>query len=42
MYIQNKYIQLHNNQSVAINLIKVSVFDLFILHRKSTYNVNTS
>ena len=28
MYIQNKYIQLHNSQSLVINLMKVSVFDL--------------
>ena len=28
MYIQNKYIQIHKNQSVVINLMKVSIFDL--------------
>ena len=28
MYLQNKYIQIHKNQSVAINLMKVSKFDL--------------
>ena len=28
MYIRNKYIQIHKNQSVAINLMKVSIFDL--------------
>ena len=28
MYIQNKYIQIHKNQSTAINLMKVSIFDL--------------
>ena len=28
MYIQNKYIKIHKNQSVEINLMKVSIFDL--------------
>ena len=28
MYIQNKCIQIHKNQSVVINLMKVSIFDL--------------
>ena len=28
MYIQNKFIQIHKNQSVVINLMKVSIFDL--------------
>ena len=27
MYIQNKYIQIHKNQSVATNLMKVSIFN---------------
>ena len=38
MYIQSKYIQTHKNQSVAINLMKLLIFDLvkpsmlYILH----------
>ena len=28
MYIQSKYMQIHKNQSVAINLMKVPIFDL--------------
>ena len=28
MYIENKYIEIHKNQSVAINLMKVSIFDI--------------
>ena len=28
MYIQNKYIQIHKNQSVSINLMKVAIYDL--------------
>ena len=38
MHIENKCTQIHKNQSVAINLMKVSIFDLvqpsvvYILH----------
>ena len=28
MYIQNQYMQILKNQSVAINLMRVSIFDL--------------